>query len=213
MGYRNVDADVPAITSEFVSRTRGASRVFAAEDAAGTALRRIARASLSCRAAEYGNLAPIGMITRFLLAVSMFAPAALAGDAFYLGAWKITSAAVAPWADTARTPDAAEMKSLVGKTIVIKVQEIVGPRQAACKDPKYEVKDYPADMLFQGAFGEMHERDRSVDPAKMAAKIGFRGSSWKTLETGCANELDYHFADKDTAEFGLNDYVYTLKRQ
>ncbi len=105
------------------------------------------------------------------------------------------------------------MKSLVGSVVVIKPHEIMGPRQTACKGPSYAVKDYPADMLFQGAFGEMHERDHAADPAKIAAGLGFQGPSWKTLETGCGNGLDYHFADKDTAEFGLNNYVYILKRQ
>jgi hypothetical protein len=68
-------------------------------------------------------------------------------------------------------------------------------------------------MLFQGAFGEMHARDKSVDPAKVAATLGFRGSLWKTLETGCGNELDYHFLDAGTSAFGLNNYVYILKKQ
>ncbi|MGA3187074.1 MAG: hypothetical protein ABSF22_08180 [Bryobacteraceae bacterium] len=136
-----------------------------------------------------------------------------AGDAFYLGTWKIASAVVAPWADAAHKDDAAEMKSLVGKTVIFKPLEIIGPRQAACKGPHYQVKDYPADYLFQGAFDEMRRRDPSVDPAKLAAKLGFRGSSWKTLETGCATELDFHFIDPATAAFGLNNYVYTLKKQ
>lgn len=68
-------------------------------------------------------------------------------------------------------------------------------------------------MLFQGAFDEMQRRDPKVDPAKLAAKLGFRGSSWKTLETGCATELDFHFIDPNTTTFGLNNYVYTLKKQ
>jgi hypothetical protein len=63
---------------------------------------------------------------------------------------------------------------------------------------------YPADMLFQGAFGEMHNRDKSADPVKIAQGIGFRGSRWKTLETGCGNEIDYHFLDPTTAAFGLS---------
>ena len=141
-------------------------------------------------------------------------PVASAADAFYIGTWKIASAVVAPWwDDPAHQPDPAEMKALIGKTITITAKSMLGPRQFACSDPRYKVKDYPADMLFQGMFGEMHERDHSVDPAKMAAKVGFRGSSWKTLETGCGNELDYHFADPNTAEFGLNNYVYILKRR
>ena len=68
-------------------------------------------------------------------------------------------------------------------------------------------------MLFHGAFGEMHEHNKASDPAKIAAALGFRGSRWKTLETGCGNEIDYHFLDSTNAAFGLNDYVYFLKRQ
>jgi hypothetical protein len=142
-----------------------------------------------------------------------------AGDAFYVGTWKISSAVIAPWKDgPAYGSDLAEMKTLMNKTIVIQPKGITGPRALACKGPNYRVKDYPADMLFQGAFGEMHLRDKSADPAKIAAKLGFRGSSsktqtWKTLETGCANEIDFHFLDPATAAFGLNNYVYTVKKQ
>jgi len=153
------------------------------------------------------------MVIKLILAVFVFASAALGADAFYLGTWKIMSADAAPWATAELKPDTAEMKALVGKTIVIKLHEVVGPHQAACKGPKYVVKEYPADMLFQGSFGEMHERDKSIDPAKVAAKFGFQGSAWKTLETGCGNELDYHFPNDTTAEFGLNNYIYTLKKQ
>jgi len=155
-------------------------------------------------------------------AVRLVAPLLLTGacllpvwaeDAFYLGTWKITSAVAAPWADPGRKPDSSEMRSLVGKMIVVKTKEIAGPRPMACKDPNYRVKDFPAGMLFQGAFEEMQTRDKSADPVKIAEKLGFRGSSWKTLETGCANELDFHFVDATTAEFGLNNFVYTLKKQ
>jgi len=143
----------------------------------------------------------------------LLAPLAFAADPFYLGTWKIDSAVVAPWADAAHKDDAAEMKGLVGKTVIFKPAEIAGPRQVACKGPRYRVKDYPADMLFQGEFGEMQRRDKSVDPAKIAAKLGFKGSSWKTLETGCATELDFHFINPVTTTFGLNNYVYILKKQ
>jgi hypothetical protein len=139
--------------------------------------------------------------------------ACFAADAFYLGTWKIDSAAVAPWADAAHKDDAVEMKTLVGKIVVMKRNEITGPHQVACKGPKYVVKEYPADMLFQGAFGEMKNKDKTVDPAKVAAKLGFKGDSWKTLETGCPTELDFHFIDPATTTFGLNNYVYILKKQ
>lgn len=77
----------------------------------------------------------------------------------------------------------------------------------------YQVKDYPAGMLFRGAFGEIRRRDKSADLTKIAAQLSFRGSSWKTLETGCGNELDLQFLDLATADFGLNNYVSTMKSQ
>jgi hypothetical protein len=156
------------------------------------------------------RLSGSGIIALSILAGAAASPAA---DAFYLGTWKIDSAIVAPWWTEPQKPDPAEMKTLVGKTISVKPAEIIGPRQLACKGPRYQVKDYPADMLFQGMFGEMHTRDKSMDPAKMAAKAGFQGKSWKTLETGCGNELDFHFIDPATAAFGLNNYIFKLKKQ
>ncbi|MCU1233536.1 MAG: hypothetical protein JWP63_1503 [Candidatus Solibacter sp.] len=150
--------------------------------------------------------------------VTIFGTAALTGlaspaDSFYLGTWKIASAIVAPWADAARKPDDAERKILVGKLVSIKPAGIAGPRAVACKGPKYHLRDDGADMLFQGMLDEMRRRDPSIDPFKLAAKLGFKGSSWKTLETGCGNEIDLHFVDAATAEFGLNNYVYVLKKE
>jgi hypothetical protein len=144
-----------------------------------------------------------------LLAVPSLAHAQVA----YLGTWKVTSATVAPWADKAHLRDESEVKSLVGKTVTFKPGEIVGPRTFACKGPHYKFSDFTADMLFQGSFGEMHDKDKSADPAKLAASVGFTGSSWKVLETGCANEVDWHFVDATTLAVGLNDHVYTLKKQ
>ena len=66
-------------------------------------------------------------------------------------------------------------------------------------------------MIFQGAIGELQSKNKSIDPNKLAASLGFAASSIRTLETGC--EIDFHFVDAATAEIGLNDNVYTLKKQ
>jgi len=84
---------------------------------------------------------------------------ASASAAFYLGTWKITSAVVPAWSDSARKPDAAEMKTLVGTAVVFTADTIRGPSALACSALRYQVRDHPADMLFHGAFGEMHERN------------------------------------------------------
>ncbi|MGA2737425.1 MAG: hypothetical protein ABSG65_08235 [Bryobacteraceae bacterium] len=147
-------------------------------------------------------LTAVGLCVRIL-------PAAVP---FYFGIWKIASAVVAPWAGAA-PPDPSEMKSLVGKTVAIESKEIAGRGTLACKGPVYRVKYYPPDWLFQGAFAEMHVRGNAADAAELAGKLGFHGSSWKTLETGCANGIDFHFMEAATAAIGLNDYVYTLKKR
>jgi hypothetical protein len=130
------------------------------------------------------------------IAAFMLASTAFAADPFYLGVWKIDSAVVAPWWTDPGMPDPGESKTLVGKTVTITPTTIVGPGILACKGPHYKVVTIPAEGLFQGAFEEMQRRDKSVDPGKLAAK-----------------EIDFHFVDPNTAEFGLNDYVYVLKKQ
>jgi hypothetical protein len=142
-----------------------------------------------------------------LLAAAGPAPAELS----YLGSWKIEAAAVAPWADPGRPHDRAESTRLIGKSIGLRPQEITGPEPFACKDAQYNLTESIPETLFEGAFEEMRSRDKTVDPAKIAASLGFHGDHIKMLETGC--EIDFHFVDDTSAEIGLNDYVYTLKKQ
>jgi hypothetical protein len=135
-----------------------------------------------------------------------------AADNVYLGTWKISSAVVAPWVDRKQKLDESEKQQLLGKTIELAAKRISGPKPFSCSGPHYKVSNFTADMIFQGAFGEMQTTDKSVDPNKIAASLGFASpGSIKTLETGC--EIDFHFIDEATAEIGLNNYVYTLKKQ
>jgi hypothetical protein len=154
-------------------------------------------------------------ILRLLMALGLLAAMigpAHAADPFYFGEWKFTSAVVAPWAaPAARKPNKTERDSLLGKTVSIRPKEITGPRNFVCQRPKYSLKEYPASDLFEGAFGEMRERDPAIDPGKLAARLGFKGNAFTTLETGC--EFDWHFVDQTTVKIGLNDWVYTLKKQ
>lgn len=136
---------------------------------------------------------------------------AVAADPFYAGSWTFTTAVVAPWADSQRKPDDIERTRLMGKAIVLKAREISGPHPFACAKPQYKVTDYDPDLIFQGAFDEMRRADKKVDPKALAVSLGFSGARIKTLETGC--EIDIHFVDGTTAEVGLNNYVYTLKKQ
>ena len=151
-------------------------------------------------------------LAAILCAVSL--SGAVAGDAFYLGQWKITEAVPGPWikSDAELFPD--EMKSLVGQTITLKADAIEGPGGFPCKGPKYELMEGGPDMLFQGAFGEMHAQDASHDPQVLAEKVGFNGTQYKTVLTGCEFAVDFSFGeDKDIAMFALDNAVYVMKRQ
>jgi hypothetical protein len=151
-------------------------------------------------------------VTCFLACIGVaIAVAAIAADATYLGTWKVSAATAAPWADPAQKADVTEQARLIGKAVVFKSREITGPEPLACKTAHYKEKNYTADMIFQGAFGEMKLKDKSVDPNKIAASLGFAGNGIKTVETGC--EIDFHFVNATTAEIGLNNMVYTLKKQ
>ena len=134
-----------------------------------------------------------------------------AADPSYIGAWTFAGAMPAPWSTTDRKPDTAERARLLGQTLVFNSKGISGPQPFVCKGAHYKLADYTADLLFQGAFDEMRRQDKSVDPDKIAAGLGFKDKTIRTLETGC--EFVFHFVDASTAEVGLNDFVYTLKKQ
>jgi len=139
---------------------------------------------------------------------------AQAADAFYLGSWKITEAAKAPWAKSDAELDPAEMKALVGQTITLKTDAVDGPGQFPCKGPKYELMEGGPEMLFQGMFGQMHDENASADPQKLAEQSGFTGTQYRTVITGCEYAVDFSFgADNDTAAFALNNAIYKLKRE
>jgi hypothetical protein len=150
------------------------------------------------------------LLLAITLAATIQTPAG-AQQSSYLGAWKFVSAVPAPWAPAPNKVDAAEVKTLVGKTVTLGPKAITGPKVFACKGPHYKLSDFSADMLFQGQFGEMHDADHSKDPLRLAHSLGFTGTSFKTLETGC--EIDWHFVDPRTTEIALNNFIYTLKKQ
>jgi hypothetical protein len=113
---------------------------------------------------------------------------ASAADSFYLGAWKITSALVAPWAGPGRKPDDAASKTLAGKRVVIKPAEIAGPQAVACKSPRYRLRHYGADILFQGMLDEMRPCDSSVEPLKLARTLGFAASPGRPWRRAAATK-------------------------
>jgi hypothetical protein len=139
---------------------------------------------------------------------------AQAEDTSFYGTWRITDAVQAPWAKSAAETDPATVKALLGKTITIKPDAIEGAGQFPCKGPRYEVIEGGPDMLFQGMFGQMHGENPANDPQKLAEQVGFSGSQYKTVITGCEFAVDFSLgADPDRAKFALDNTIYTMKRE
>ena len=137
-------------------------------------------------------------------ALALSVPARAAEPTFY-GTWLITEAHVAPWAKAGESAfSEEEQRRLVGSKVIYRKTRIEAPSPLGCAKPHYRMLEYPPDFLFQGTLTE---------PAAQAEALGFRRPMTPTLETGCEGWIDFHFVDPATALFGLNNMIYTLRKQ
>ena len=144
-------------------------------------------------------------ITAIMLALGSTLPAAThAAEPDFMGLWTVTSSQPAPWAGTDEKPVASDLKALIGHPVTFQRDRIDAPPPLGCRKPHYQIKQYGADMLFQGGLDK---------PDKQAANLGFKDKTVRTLETGCEGAIDYHFIDADDALFGLNNRVYKIERK
>jgi hypothetical protein len=146
----------------------------------------------------------------FILVAGLNVPVIAHAQEAFSGSWKIEKSEPAPWAKTADVLDAREIKRLAGATVEFKANSITGPRPLACKGPHYEIKQYQADEVFQGALAEYG--DPSTTPDNTADRIGFPKRPIASLVTGCASEIEFHAIDADHAVFALNNSVYRMTR-
>ncbi len=137
------------------------------------------------------------------MGLSAAAVSAAAPDASFFGSWTVTGSAKAPGMAPDAMQDPADIERLVGARLRFSAAAIAGPRPLACRGPRYELKQYTPDMLFQGTL---------TDAAPQARALGFAEPTVRTLETGCEGTLDFHFIDTGTALFMLNNRIYTIKR-
>lgn len=144
---------------------------------------------------------------KLLIAIlAFFSSPAFAGSRTpdYLGTWVITGSTPAPWIKSDAELFELERSNLLGRTILFTRKNVVAPAPMGCKDPQYHISRYPAEALFQGGL---------TDPTPQAAALGFDGNSIPTLVTECEGFLDYHFINRDTAMFALNNALYRMKRK
>lgn len=155
------------------------------------------------------------MIRRYAAAIAFaaslpLAPAFAAND--MAGKWTIERADDAPWANTTDyQPYRKVVPDYVGKIVSFEGKRIKGPALLACAKPNYEMKDYSADMLFQGQLGESEQRG-GKKAEEVATALGYKSRPIRTLETGCEGAIDFHMSDTDHAAFALDNMIYWLAR-
>jgi len=122
----------------------------------------------------------------------------------YQGVWTVTTSEPAPWSEPKEKPVASDLKALIGHTVTFWTDRIDAPPPLGCKKPHYAIKQYAADMLFQGGL---------TDPGKQASALGFVDKTIPTVETGCDGAIDFHFVNAGTALFALNNRLYRMERK
>ena len=150
--------------------------------------------------ARWSRIAAIALLT-----LGSMLPAAMhAAEPDFLGIWTVASSEPAPWADAHEKPVVSDIKALTGRPVAFLRDKIDGPSPLACRKPNYRIKPYSPDMLFQGSLDK---------PEAQAPALGFKEKTIKTLETGCAGAIDFHFQDSDNALFALNNRIYKIQRK
>lgn len=123
----------------------------------------------------------------------------------FFGVWMITKARPAPWVDGKHTADPFLAQRWVGKKVIFRWGEIDAPAPLGCDAPDYRTVEAPPENLFQGNL---------TSPLIQAHALGFRaGAPVTTLQTDCEHIIDYHFINRSTAMFALDNVIYTLRRR
>jgi hypothetical protein len=127
-----------------------------------------------------------------------------------LGRWQIEAAAVAPWVapdKIATTIKETEVRRFVKQRITFEADSVKSRDPVfACKGATYEPTRIPPEGLFQGGL--------PAPQGQIARALGLPDGPSPGIDVACPNSrFSYHFRDKDTALFALDNVIYTLKRR
>ncbi|MBI3433794.1 MAG: hypothetical protein HY056_01745 [Proteobacteria bacterium] len=138
---------------------------------------------------------------------SIVAVSADAAENRLIGTWEIVESVPAPWSDTAERAKLDARGHRLHKLQVTFGGHDVRARHGAlgCKKVRYRAAGYARDALFQGSLPE---------PAlRITQMMGFTGEDIPSVDVNCTTGLfTYHFRDRDTVLFALDNVIYTMKR-
>jgi hypothetical protein len=127
----------------------------------------------------------------------------------FSGSWDVVKAENAPWLAARPELKAFPEPALRHARMNFRADRVDAPTWIGCKKPEYEMMSLGFDSLFEGG---LSDPDHGLnDPKGLALKLGFSKEPVESMLTGCS-ELLFHLVDQNTAMFGLNNMIYTLKR-
>jgi hypothetical protein len=140
----------------------------------------------------------------------------LADETAFIGKWKISGAAKAPWEDPAHPiiNDGAEL--YVGEVLEISKGRMTGPDMLGCGATTLSVDAVPYAGLFEGGLAA-----NPKDPAapydlerarKLAGELGFAAEPVESLYHGCS-EIILHKVNDRTLVFGLDNRIFELVKE
>ena len=147
-----------------------------------------------------------------LLLATVFVCAGLqpcAAQGVFTGSWDVVAQDLAPWVAGRKDLKPQAEPALRNAHLVFSADRVQAPLWMGCKKPKYEMMQLDFDTLFEGGLSDPEHGLN--DPKKLATKLGFTKEPVASMVTSCS-ELLFHLVDPNTAVFGLNNMVYTLKR-
>lgn len=146
----------------------------------------------------------------------LFAMPALADDFPFAGSWKITGTVHAPWEDPDNPIVSGNAEHYIGRTVTISKDSIQGADLMGCGQTEITVEPLPRVAIFEGGLAT-NPKDPAgpsdeVKARRLATELGFKAEPVPTLYQGCS-ELSLHYRDQDTLMFGLDNRIFTMKRQ
>lgn len=149
-------------------------------------------------------------IAGLALAVLLLAEPAAAQQRF-AGTWDVASGKPAPWASNPNdATDMAEAKRFIGQRVTFAARAVTAPRPLGCAHATYDFRSAEADTLFEGSLSE-DGRGHPANPVAVARTLGVMQKTVVGMTASCS-EVEFFLVDPNTVLFGLNNWVFTLKR-
>lgn len=145
-----------------------------------------------------------------LIGAWLITASARAEDYPIIGDWMIDKAIVAPWAGP--NPDMGRLTSLSRAHLNMIVsffpdRVVAKDPKLACTDVDYERTLFPPELIFQASLPD-------PDQVEIAAGLGFPSGKIPGFDVDCGpNAQSYHFVNRNTLLFALDDIIYTMDRQ